>query len=370
MLISSILNGSYEGIQKLGRSRYWFLFLGMVFLFVIFINGIGIVPEQPYQRLAENPFMTRTDIHFNNYWQENPLLPVIAFYLGLSSPIAFNILCFIILTGAFSLFALLTMRQLGSVPAFIFSSLLITNPLTTVLLTWLGTPDGLTVALTIPFLFTQSWLLVFLLSVFGAMNHPTFMITVIEILILRWVAKDGIKLNHVIASGLGLAVGHTSTRLFLTVNQIEIVSRLDFMQLKDTGEWLKMNAVNLPITLSSLFNIQWLVLLLCLVLFFKRDKVFYSLVLAFLMINYGFTLVTLDTTRIFSLLSWGVLFACIIHSYHLASLNQGNDQEMQRQFLLSLVLIGIASFVTPRYFSWAGEIHTTPFYQFIRAILK
>ena len=370
MLISSLLNSLFESILGLGRSKFWFLFLGLMFLVVILINGIGIVPEEPYQRLAENPFITRTDIHFNNYWQENPLLPVIAFYLGFSSPVAFNILCFVILTGAVLLFALLIMRQLGSPPALIFSSLLITSPLTTVLLTWLGTPDGLTVALTIPFLFTQSGLLVFLLSVFGAMNHPTFMITVIEILILRWAAKDGIKFKHVLASGLGLAIGYASTRLFLTVNQIEIVSRFDFMQLMDAGEWLKMNAVNLPITLSSLFNIQWLVLLLCLILFFKKDKVFYSLVLAFLLVNYGFTFFTLDTTRIFSLLSWGVLFACVFHSYKLAGLNHDDGPEMQRQFLLSLTLTGVASFIAPRYFSWAGEIHTTPFYQFMRSVLK
>ena len=370
MLISSILSGLYERILGLGRSKFWLLFLGMVFLVVILINGIGIVPEEPYQRLAENPFITRTDIHFNNYWQENPLLPVIAFYLGLSSPVAFNILCFIILTWAFLLFSLLIMRQMGSVPALIISSLLITSPLTTVLLTWLGTPDGLTIALTIPFLFTQSGLLIFFLSIFGAMNHPTFMITVFEILILRWAAKEGVNFKHFLASVLGLAAGYASTRLFLTVNQIEIVSRLDFMQLKDAAEWLKMNAVILPITLSSLFNIQWLVLLLCLVLFFKKDKVFYSLVPAFLLVNYGFTFFTLDTTRIFSLLSWGVLFTCVFYSYKLAGLNQDNGPETQRQFLLSLALIGIASLIAPRYFSWAGEIHTTPFYHFIRAVLK
>lgn len=370
MLISDFLNELYDQIYKLGRSRFWLLFLGMVFLVVIVINGIGIVPEEPYQRLAENPFIIRTDIHFNNYWQENPLLPIIAFYTGLSSPIAFNILCFVIIMGAFLIFALMTSERWGSMPSLIFSSLLITSPLTTVLLTWLGTPDGLTVALTVPFLFTQSGLLVFLLSIFGAMNHPTFTITVIEILVLRWAAKDAIKVKQILTSVLGLATGYTLTRLFLTVTQIEIFSRLDFMLLKDTGEWLKMNAVNFPITLSSLFNIQWLLLILCLVLFFKRDKVFYSLVLAFLLVNYGFAFFTLDTTRIFSLLSWGVLLECVFHSYKLACLDQNNGPEMQRQFLLSLALIGIVSLISPRYFSWAGEIHTTPFYQFIRKALK
>ena len=370
MLFSDFLDGLYERTLKLGKSRYWLLFLGLVFLVVIFINGIGIVPEEPYQRLAENPFITRTDIHFNNYWQENPLLPVVAYYLGLFSPAAFNILCFFILAGAFLLFAFMASRRWGSAQALIFSSLLITSPLTTVMLTWIGTPDGLTVALTVPFLFTQSSLLVFFLSILGVTNHPAFAIAVIEILLLRWSARDSIKLKHVIASVIGLAAGYGLTRLFLTVNQIDVVSRADFMLLKDSGQWLKMNALNLPMSLSSLFNIQWLIILLCLILFFRRDRIFYSLVLAFLFINYAFTFFTLDTTRVFSLLTWGVLFECIFHSYKLSGMEHGGDTEVRKQFLQALILVCIVSFITPRYFSWAGEIHTTPFYQFLRKVLR
>jgi hypothetical protein len=370
MLISTFLNSLYEQTLKLGRSRFWLLVLGLIFLVVIFINGIGIVPEEPYQRLSENPFITRTDIHFNNYWQENPLLPVIAFYLGLSSATAFNILCFVILTGAFLLFALLASRRWDSFAALIFSTLLITSPLTTVMLTWLGTPDGLTVALTVPFFFAHSVPLVFILSLLGVTNHPAFMITVIEILVLRWAARDEIKFKHILASAVGLAAGYGLTRWFLAANQIEVVSRTDFMLLKDMGEWLKMNAQNFPMSVSSLFNINWLILPVCLMLFFKRDRVFYLLVLGFLLINYGFTFFTLDTTRVFSLLSWGVLYECIFHSHTLAGTGENEGTEVQKQFLQSLILIGVASFITPRYFSWAGEIHTTPFYQFLRKVFR
>ncbi|HEY5728430.1 MAG TPA: hypothetical protein VIS72_00150 [Anaerolineales bacterium] len=366
MLISTYLNGLYEKTLRLGRSRFWLLFPGLVFLVVILINGIGVVPEEPYQRLAENPFITRTDIHFNNYWQENPLLPVIAFYLGLSSPGTFNFLCLAIITGAFLLFALLSSRRWGSAPALIFATLLITSPLTTVLLTWLGTPDGLTVALTVPFLFTGSSLLVFFLSLLGATSHPAFMIAVVEILALRWAARESVKFKHILTTGIGLAAGYGLTRRFLMVNQIEVVSRLDFMLLKDLGEWMKMNALNFPMSIFSLFNIHWLALPLCLVMFFRKDRVFYSLVLVLLLVNYGFTFFTLDTTRIFSLLSWGILFICIFHSYKLSL----NEQEIQKQFLQSLILVSIVSFITPRYFSWVGEIHTTPFYQFMRKIFR
>lgn len=370
MLISTFLDSLYEKTLRLGRSRFWLLFLGLVFLAVTFINGIGIVPEEPYRRLAENPFVTRTDIHFNNYWQENPLLPLLAHTLRLTSPAAFNILCFVILTGAFLSFALLSRNRWGSAPALIFSTLLITSPLTTVILTWLGTPDGLTLLLTVPFLFARSSLLFFPLALLGAANHPAFVIAALEILAMRWAARDGVGFRHLLVTGTGLAAGYGLVRWFLAVNQIEMVSRVDFMLLKDAGEWLKMNALNLPMSLASLFNVHWLILFICLVMFFKRAWVFYLLVLAFLFLNYALTIFTLDTTRIFALLSWGVLLVCMFHSYNLARTEKDTNPQIERQFLQSLIVVGLVSLVSPRYFSWLGEIHTTPFYQFLRKVFR
>lgn len=370
MLISTFLDGLYEGTLRLGRSRFWLPFLGLVFLVVIFINGIGIVPEEPYQRLSENPFITRTDIHFNNYWQDNPLLPVIAYYLRMTSPLAFNLLCFVIIIGAFLSFALLSYRRWGSAPALVFSTLLITSPLTTVMLTWLGTPDGLSLALTIPFLLTHSGLLIFFLSIPGVMNHPTFIIAVLEILTLRWAARDGVNFKHLLGAALGLVTGYGLVRTFIAVNQIELVSRIEFMFLRGWDEWFKLNALNFPMSVSSLFNIHWMILPVCLVMFFKRDRLFYSLALIFLLVNYGFTWFTLDTTRVFSLLSWGVLFACIFRSFELALSDRETVPQVHKQYLQALILIGIASFVTPRYFSWVGEIHTPPFYDFLRKTFR
>jgi hypothetical protein len=65
-----------------------------------------------------------------------------------------------------------------------------------------------------------------------------------------------------------------------------------------------------------------------------------------------------------------VLFACMFHSYNLAGQDQDTHPQAQRQFLQSLIVIGIASLFAPRYFSWLGEIHTTPFYQFLRKVLR
>ncbi|HKJ38563.1 MAG TPA: hypothetical protein VJ972_07290, partial [Anaerolineales bacterium] len=73
----------------------------------------------------------------------------------------------------------------------------------------------------------------------------------------------------------------------------------------------------------------------------------------------------LDTTRIFSLISWGVLLVCIFHSYKLARSMQDEEPDYYNHFLQALILIGIISLITPRYFSWAGEIHSTPFFEWM-----
>ena len=370
MLPSTALDVIYEKAQKLGKHKLWFLYLVLLFIVVTLINGVGIVPEEPYQRLSENPFITRTDIHFNNYWQETVLLPVVAHYLGLTGTITFNALTFVFIVGAYSSFSWLTFRRWGSTLALIVATLLITSPLTTVLLSWLGTPDGLTVLLSIPFIYTQSGVLIFFLALLGAANHPTFIIATLEILILRWVARDHINIKHIILAIIGVGSGYGSVKFFLYAFGIDVASRLDFMQLRNMGEWVKMNMNVLPITFFSLFNIQWLVLVVCLVMFYQKDKLFYSLILIVLLTNYGITFFTLDTTRVFSLLSWGVFFICIFHSYKLTISMRKEESHHNKQFLQSLIIIGMVSFIAPRFFSWGGEVHSTPFFEWIDRLLN
>ena len=362
MLLSTALDSLFEKAQKLSEKKYWFLFLILLSVVVAFINGIGIIPEEPYQLLSQNPFTTRTDIHFNNYWQETVLLPIIAYYLGLTGTITFNALTLALIIGSYTLFTWWAYRRWGIWLSLISSVLLFTSPLTTILLSWLGSPDGLTLLLIIPFLFTQSGLLLFFLALLGMTNHPTFIIAAMEILMLRWIAREGINSKHLILTSIGAGIGYGTVKLFLSINKIEIVSRLNFMQFKNITEWIELNWSIAPISIFSLFNIHWLVLFVCLLMFYKKDKLFFSTALVILFLNYGITFFTLDTTRIFSLLSWGIFFLCVFHSYKTASSLQDEEPGYYEQFSKALVLLGILSIFAPRFYSWIGEIHSTPFF--------
>jgi hypothetical protein len=366
MDLSVFLNLVLEKTERITRRKFWPVILGAFFMIIVIINGISLVPFHLYQRISQNPFVIRTDMPSNNYWQEDILLPLIAFFTHLNNPLTFSILCFVIIIGAYLLYTMLVLKKSGPFPALIFSTILISSPLTTILLSWLGTPDGLTFLLTIPFLFTNSFILIFLLTLLGTINHLTFIIAVIEILFLRLISRDNIRIIHLIAIILGGIAGYIVLKIFLASNNIQVMSRLDFIFNINLNTWLKHNLADLPMTVFSFFNIQWLIIPICLLMFFNKDKRYYSFMLAILLLNYGITFFSLDTTRIFSLLSWGIFANCILHSFNLA---KKENETNQKEFLQALIVVGVISFIAPRYYSWEGSIHTSPFYSFIEKVL-
>lgn len=354
------------------KARAW-LFWPSILLIVataIWVNGISLVPPQHYQRLSENPFITRRDIAPDNYWQETVLLPLIAFHTGLSSPISFNILCFFMVVAAYVCFAALARNRFGDAPATVFTAILAASPLTTILISWLGTPDGLTVLLAIPLFFTNSTPLIFLLCLLGVNNHLVFIITAFEILILRGFARENVRPRHLAAALLGGTAGYFSVRLFLMAHQIQVMSRLEFVLSRNLSSWIGINLANFPLTLFSFFNIQWLVVFACTFAFYYEDRRFFSLIWALLFFNYGIAFFTLDTTRIFLLLSWVILLQCVFHSYHLSTKNRPDAIYGANNFLKMLAIVGALSFFMPKYYSWEGTIQPAPFFANLLRILK
>jgi hypothetical protein len=342
----------------MAEKKFWPAILVMVFFIILLINGTSNIPGRQYQILSENPFITRTDF-IRNYWQRDILLPLFAHITHLTSRVPFAILCLAIMVGAFALFTKLALKSSGTVPAIAFSTILITSPLTTVLLSWVGTPDGLTFLLTIPFLFTNSILLIFILAILGAMNHLAFVFAATEILLLRMIKKDGIKIVHLFTLLFGLILGFLAVQLFLSIYHIQVFSRFTFILKEGWDSWIETNLMNFPMTIFSLFNIQWAIIPICMILFFKKDQKYYLLVLSLLILNYAITFFSLDTTRIFSLLSWGILAHCLIHSFAIAS---SQSDTCKKEFLLMVIAVGVLSFLSPRYYSFEGKIIPAPFF--------
>jgi hypothetical protein len=366
MLLSEFLDTLKKKISQLAEKYFWLLFC-IVLLIVVLINGVSLVPPEHYYRLAQNPFVTRTDISLDNYWQESILLPLFTYYTHLNSKAAFHLFCVVIIILSFSLFALLSKRRYGKSLSLLFTTLLILSSLTTVLLSWVGMPDNITVLLTVPLFFTNSLLWFFVLSILGMTNHVVFAFVVMEILTLRWVAREK-ALNHwhFLVTILGLSVGYFVVNAFLAFNGINILNRIDFMSRYGLDSWAAWNTNYFPMTLFSLLNSQWLILAVCFIMFFNKDRRFFAAVFFFLVVNYLITFFTLDTTRVFALLSWGIVFESIFHSYHLAR-KESNDK-YEKELSSALLLVAFLSIIVPRYYAFEGEIVLSPFKEFLTRI--
>ena len=338
------------------------VFLTLIFLFCVLVvtNGVSPFPEH-YQELSQNPFID--GVNTVDYWQESVLLPLIAYYTQMNSKTSFYVLCLLIYVISCLMFAKLTLNRFGVAPALIFTSVLITSPLTTTTLSWLGTVDSMTFALTMPFIFTHSKLLILILSILGPMNHIVFIIATIEILVLRRISRSKIGIDHLLIATIGYIAGFWLLKLFLASNQFHISeSRLDVI-IRNLEFWIGMNTTPSHHTsFLSLFSIHWLVIIISMLMFYRIDRVYYSSLIVILILNLGITFFTADTTRVFLLLSWGVLVECMFHSYRLA-LSQ-EDKDFQKQYLASLAIIGLMSFLVPRYYSFTGSIHHPPYFQF------
>lgn len=366
MLLSEFLDSLKLKIDLLA-SKYFWLMLCVVLLLVIIINGVSLVPPEHYFKLAQNPFITRIDISPDNYWQESIFLPLIAYYARLTSKAAFHLFCVVLIVSSFALFAIFTEKKFGKSLSFLFTALLISSSLTTILLSWVGMPDNITVLLTIPLLFTSSMIWLFILSFLGMTNHVVFAFVAIEILILRWIAKEK-KLNrwHFLVAIMGLILGFVIVQSFLAVNEIDVLTRFDFLKRYELDNWFAWNTNYFPMTLFSLLNSQWLLLVVCFIMFFTKDRRFFIVVALFLAVNYLVTFFTLDTTRVFALMSWGLVFESIFHSFHLA--RKEPDGKYERELSSALLLVAILSIITPRYFAFEGEIVLSPFKEFLTRI--
>ena len=345
------------------RLKIWGFWLAVTLLLVgvILLTGITLADPKtyPYQHLAQNPFISRTNIDPENYWQADILLPLAAYLAHVNTPLLFSIFCLVIILAGYVMFAAIAYRKFGPGIALLFTALLAMNPLTTVLLSWLGTPDGLTFALSVPFLGASSVPLLFLLAALGVANHVMFIIPVMEMLVLRWVSEAKIRWTHLAAALAGAGVGFGAVQAFLFFNHIQVMSRLGYIFTKSLAAWVANNTEHFSLTLFSLYNIQWLLVLLCMVMFFRKDWRYYACLLVFLLLNYGVVFFTYDTTRIYALLSWGIFMHCLFHSYQLslrADPQQGTDRPVQKRFFRALAIVGCLSVVAPRFYSWVGAI--------------
>lgn len=344
-----------QWIQQFTRTRFFLASLLMV-CFTLVQYGVGIVPREFYRQVAANPYVEQKAVHEENYFQESPLLPIVAHHLGLVSRLSFNVFCLAVIIGAYGLFAYYCRNRLESSPAFIVFALLQAHPVTTVLLAWLGMPDGITFAATILVLFTTSLVGIGLLGILGAFNHAIALFAIPAVLVLRRLAKDkGISWWHPVVAVIALGLGMLAVQGFLHLFNINTYSRLSYAATLDFKFWINQNLAFLPMTLFSFHNIIWLAIGVCILAAWCYNRLYFIVFALIQLCFYAITFFCLDTTRVFALLAWAPSIHCIIYSCRLLR-EQRQDvlYEQVRKLLLLVALIGI---LIPNYYVYLGNVY-------------
>lgn len=343
------------------RRQYW-VAVSVLLLFTILYNGAGLIPFEAYQRLSVNPFITRTNIDANNYFQETVFLPVLANLLGLTSRLRFNLLCLLLILAGYLLFAYNLRKASAGVNPLPEFALLLISPITAILFSWIGSPDAVTFLLTCILLFSKSDIVIFALGLLGAANHSIMIFAAVPLLMLRMYAKDDhISIRSIILFVAGSVIGLLLAYLFLRVNHISVVSRLDFLLQQDPRRWVQINFDHFPAVVYSLNGFLWTAILL---IYSKEqdNKRYYKFYLLAIAGFYVITFFTLDTTRVFTLMSWGMTSHLIMKSL------RGSDQNSQK-FSLAVPFICLFGLLIPKYFLWDGNIVFTPFGSFYSSLL-
>lgn len=347
----SVCVGIFAYVIRLIRRKAYALALAALFCAVIYANGISFGPSEEYRLLSENPFVVTEKI---NYFQESILMPLIAHYTHSTDRFSYYALSIVIAVISYVLLCLLSIRHYGETITVIVTAMLMTGQLATVILSWLGKPDSMTLLLTVPLLFVRSPASMMVLSALGLTNHIVYIISGIMTLAVRMAARERIGLIHFLSIISGSFLGYLLVRVFLWYYGIEVYTRTDFIFERGIGFFIETNSRYLLLNILLLFGFQWMAIFVSSFMLFFMDRLFFWVSISTIAFAFVITFLVVDFTRIFQIMIWSSFARFIIRSYSLL-------RSKNRAYTLFLVFIIVVSIFLPRLQSFHGSIFVAPF---------
>lgn len=325
----------------------------LVLLLLFAVNGFRST-ETNYFFISQSPF---EPFWGAKYVQDSIFLPVSAYYLGLNrTQIQFDLYSLSAYLAALLFIFIWGYRKFRlETPLFLGWTLAI-SPVSLAVFAWPGMPDAFTVLFSVLVVFLSSSPILFLAGLLGVTNHPMFVFIALSLGILRLAAREkDFKLVHVAALMLGALAGFGLTQAFLSYYQIHIEpNRLQLMFEQGISYWLEAKLIELPLSLFSLYRGLWFVVPVCLLYGWPRNKPYYIAFLALQFAAAGLTFFVLDTTRVFSLLTIGM----ILHGVAFTLNSTKNEYRASLRWLLTPIFS--ASVFLPNYLMMMGQMYMPP----------
>lgn len=349
--IRNFFNATDQFILYLAENPLGSIFF--ILMLIFFLYGINVVPTD-YFRISQSPFEPFAGAP---YTQDAIFLPLSAYYFGFNhSQLQFDLYTICAYMLAIGFIFILGYRRFGFKSLFFVALSLAFSPASLDSFLWPGMPDAFTILFSVIAVFTNSIPMLFITALLGVTNHPQFLFIGIALAILRLASQEKeFKIPHAFAILFGMMAGYGLVQAFLSYNHIDIQpNRLQLMFEQDISFWLEAKVMEAPLGLYSLYQGLWFILPVCFLYGFYRKKAYY---IVFLILQFaaGFiTLFVLDTTRVFSLLTVGMILHAVAFTYN--SIEEEYIPSMR--WLFTAIFIG--AIFLPRYIILSGQPHTQP----------
>lgn len=331
------------------------IFLLLFFLLLIVFNGIWVAPSayrmfllssDPYANPFENP---RDEWLLDNY-----LLPWLAHTVGMSFSFeAYIAFCGVVLLGGLLICILAIKFYCGDLKARSVSILFLASPVSLVCTGWIGYVDSITILY--GFLLALAWNHLPVLCLGGLVMGASHYSQGVAISLVAFLAHLACEENkslwftHVRSFIFVVAcvlVSHLALKLYYGLYGIEqSFNRLDYIYDKGLQYYVDSFARSIGLLFYSLFGAAWL-LVIKHTLFVKITHRQLLIFLAIL-ISFGVTFLSLDQTRVFSLMSWPLLLV-LVNKWS----SQEESEQSQKRFMVVLLL---AALLLPKVVIWDGK---------------
>jgi hypothetical protein len=347
-------------------ASHGYLAYAVIYVLDLFWNAFSTVA--PTQHIFALAALSKHPFAYHGrqvYYQESPLYFLIAHVLGATTPRRYLLLCIVAAGVVPILFLRLSVKAFGKEKGLVAGLLFLAHPIRYVLNTWLGMVDPLTVACTTVFLFTSRELPAGIAMACSTFNHPGSLFILPSLFSLDLVSgMTRAKLWKYAAGFLGVLFGMGLCRWIQTLYAFTVYTRWDYFQEIPPRHWLIINFSYLPQAIYSFAFALWVPLVVGLLWNFRgaaRVWMVYGIVMFGL---YGVTFFTVDTTRVFAILSWAPTFWMLLRWYEAPSSKEcvtGDYGALLRWFAL-------LGWLAPHLYLWDGVVYSPGVPDILRVI--
>jgi hypothetical protein len=323
----------------------------LIFLLNLFWSGFSAVTLTSLKQvdalaeMAARPF----EFHYEgNYYQEAPLFLILAHTVGAVTRRKYLLFCLAMIATAHASVLGLAVRKLGKPRGVTAALLFLAHPVTYILHTWIGMFDPLTVACTAVLLFARGVVPVLLAAVVATMNHPSTAFIVPALMAIRLLDRPRNATPASLAAGLG---GVVAGKVFLALTQrlypFPVYTRWHYFRDVPFHHWLVVNFSYFSLAVYSFAFALWAPLTAAIL---ARHATARRLTVAFVVSIaglYGVTFLTLDTTRVFAILTWAPTL------YYLSSSERDPTPGLGRLIRWTALL----GWLAPHLFVWDTKLY-------------